>query len=181
MLTHADECRGKQGTGGCHFSFPCLMRPNLICSLRDDSVAILTQTRSVIKSHWSLVVSPLVFISFPLWEVKGEAAFKGNLGLSSATPCPGLSLVFLQESNDDGQSCTMGCGLQRWKSREVLRLVPGRAPIYHMNRSSNVWRNRKSSAVMSSNYPSSELRGNTLKWSQENSLDYTTCLSCNMQ
>ncbi len=143
VLTHADECRGKLSTGSGHFSFPCLMRPNLIYSLHDDCVAILTQTRSVIKSHWSLVVSPFVFISFPLWEVKGEAALKGNLGLSSATPCPGLSLVFLQESNDDGQSCTMGCGLQRWKSREVLRLVPGRVPIYHMNRSSNVWRNRK--------------------------------------
>lgn len=124
VLTHKDESRRKQSTRGCHSSFPCLMRPNLISSLHDDCVAILTQTRSVIKSHWSLVVSPLVFISFPLWEVRGEAALKGRLGLSSATPSPSLSLVFLQESNDDGQSCTMGCSVQRWKSREVLHLGP---------------------------------------------------------
>lgn len=42
------------------------------------------------------------------------------VGLSSETPSAGLSLVFLQGRNDDGQSRMMGCGLQRWKSREVL-------------------------------------------------------------
>lgn len=150
VLTHTDECRGTQSTRGCHFPSPCLMRPNLILSLHDDNVAILTQTRSVIKSNWSLVVSPLVFTSSPLCEVKGEAALKGKRGLSKATPSPRLSLVFFQESNDDGQSCTMGCGLQKWKSREGL-LEPVKAPSYQMNRNSNVRRNRKQRAVKGDN------------------------------
>lgn len=44
-------CSGekKQSTGGCHFSFPCLMRPSLISSLHDDSVAILTQPSLSLK------------------------------------------------------------------------------------------------------------------------------------
>lgn len=120
----------------------CLMRPNLIWSLQDYRVAILTQTGSVIKSHWSLLVSPLVFIFSSLCKVKGEAALKGKLTRFSTTPSRVLSLVFLQEINDDGQM-TIGCYPQRRKSHEVWPLVPHRAPIYHKNQTRDIWWRRK--------------------------------------
>lgn len=64
-----------------------------------------------------------MFISPLLWEVKGEAVLKGKRGLSSVTPSAGLSLVFLQESNDDGQSCTMG---HRLAEVEVMQAAESR-------------------------------------------------------
>lgn len=59
----------------------------------------------------------------------------------------------------------MGCGLQRWMSREVLHLLPAIVPLCSVNQNHHFQRNRKCEALINNNY--NPLRRHTLKRSQE--------------